>query len=123
MNAFGKCHGGGRRGAQRATAPLIAVFTTLAESHSALVVDVSSTGVRLRGDRLPKMGEGIVVTIEKVRAFGTVAWSDHGECGVEFDPPLSPNDEQTLKRLVSTTRTLPPDVKAAFDSWVLGCGR
>lgn len=118
MSTFGKCFGGGRRAAHRTTAPLLAIFTTLSKSHSAQVVDVSSSGVRLRGDELPKMGEDLVMSIEDVRAFGTVAWSDHGECGVELDPPLSADDEQALKTLVTTTRSLPPDVQGAFDSWV-----
>ena len=64
-----------------------------------------------------------MVAIEDVQAFGTVAWSKHEECGVEFDPPLSLQDEQLLKRRVSAARGLPPEVKVAFDSWVAGCGR
>ena len=123
MSVFGKCGGGGRRAAQRSSAPLIAVFTTLSESHSALVVDVSSTGARLRASHLPPMGQALMLTIEDVRAFGTVACSEHGECGIAFDPPLTLEEEQHLRWRVSTTRGLPPDVKAAFDSWVTGCGR
>jgi len=122
MNLFGKCGGGGRRSASRSTAPLIAIFTTLTGSQSALVVDVSSTGVRLRTPNLPKMGEDLLVAIEDVRAFGTVAWSEHGECGIAFDPALPFEDEQQLQSRASAARGL-PEVKAAFDSWVVGCGR
>ena len=123
MSAFGKCEGGGRRAAQRSNAPLLALITTLDGSHSALVVDVSSTGVRLRGPGLPRMGTDLNIGIEEVRAFGSVVWSEHDECGIAFDQPLSAKDEQLLKHRVSTTRGLPPEVKAAFDTWVLGCGR
>ena len=123
MTMFGKCGGGGRRSVARSSAPLVAIFTTLSGSRSAIVVDVSSTGVRLRTPHLPPMGEDLVITIEDVRAFGTVAWSEHGECGIAFDPALSFEEEQVLKLRVSTARGLPPEVKAAFDSWVVGCGR
>lgn len=123
MSIFGKSFGGGRRAAPRTDAPLIAVITTLTESHSVLVVDVSATGVRLSGTELPKMGTDLVVTIAEVRAFGTVAWSEHGECGMTFDVPLSNADVERLKLRVSTARGLPPEIKAAFDNWVIGCGR
>ena len=123
MSTFGKSGGGGRRAAHRSSAPLIAVCTTVSSSHSALVVDVSSTGARLRTSNLPDIGQELVVAVEDVRAFGTVAWSEHGECGVEFDPPLTFEEERLLKLRVSAARGLPPEVTAAFDSWVAGCGR
>lgn len=123
MSTFGKSRGGGRRAAPRATAPLIAVLTTVCGSRSASIADVSSTGVRLRSPHLPETGQELLVAIEEVQAFGTVAWSEHGECGVEFDTPLSLEDEQRLRSRVSAARSLPPEVKAAFDTWVIGCGR
>lgn len=88
-----------------------------------MVADVSSSGVRLRGSDLPRMGEELVVTMEKVQAFGTVAWSDQGECGIAFDPPLSREDEEMLQVKARLARGLPPGIRAAFDDWVLGPGR
>ena len=82
MMRFGKCQGGGRRSAARTEGPLIAVFTTLRESHSAVLADVSSTGARLRGPQLPPMGEELLLSIGVVRAFGSVIWSESEECGV-----------------------------------------
>ena len=123
MVAFGKCKGGGRRSAVRSTAPLMAVFTTCTRSRSAIVADVSSSGVRLRGPDLPKMGEDLVVAIETVQAFGSVAWSDHGECGIAFDQPLPLESEELLQSKVRLARGLPFDIRAAFDNWVLGSGR
>ena len=123
MSTFGKSRGGGRRAAARSSAPLIAVLTTVSESFSALIVDISTTGVRLRSSHLPQMSQEVMILFEEARVFGSVAWSENGECGVEFDAPLSHEDEKRLKLLVSAARDLPPEMTAAFDSWVLGCGR
>ena len=123
MGAFGKSVGGGRRCAARTSAPLMAVLTTLAGSRSAVLADVSSTGARVRGADLPIMGEDLTIKIDRVEAFGTVVWSDSGECGIVFEPPLQPSDEIYLRDLVAGARGLPPDIRAAFENWVVGAGR
>ena len=123
MSAFGKSIGGGRRSAVRASAPLIAVLTTLVGSRSAVLVDVSSTGARVRGPDLPAMGEELIVNIDSVQAFGSVVWSDSGECGIVFEPAIHADEEQYLRNLVAAARGLPPDIRAAFENWVVGAGR
>lgn len=123
MTVFGERIGGGRRSAARSAGPLIAVFTTLKQSHSAELADVSSTGARLRGPQLPDMGEELLLSIDVVRAFGSVIWSEAGECGVAFDCPLAPDEEQVLRQRVADAHGLPPDIKAAYDNWVAGCAR
>ncbi len=123
MTAFGKCMGGGRRSAARNAGPLVAVFTTMKQSHSALLADVSSTGARLRGEQLPYMGEELLLSIDAVRAFGSVIWSGDGECGIAFDCPLAPDEEQALREKIADAYGLPPDIRAAYDNWVVGCGR
>ena len=101
----------------------MAVLTTLVGSRSTVLADVSSTGARVRGPDLPAMGEDLIVNIERVQAFGTVVWSDSGECGIAFEPPLEPSDEVYLRGLVATAKGLPPDIRAAFENWVVGAGR
>lgn len=123
MNAFGKSEGGGRRSVARSAAPLTVVLTTLTSSRSAILANVSSTGARVRAQDLPKAGEDVVVSIDRVQAFGTVAWSESGECGIAFDPPLDPADASHLREMVAVSRGLPPDMRAAFDNWVAGAGR
>lgn len=123
MGAFGKCKGGGRRSAPRASAPLIAIVTTLTASHSAVLLDVSATGARLQGPDLPRLGEELFVTIEGVVAFGTVVWAKTNVRGIAFDGPLKPGDEEKLRQRVSDAHGLPPEIKAAFDDWVLGVAR
>ncbi len=123
MKMFGKSKGGGRRAAPRETTPLVAVLTSLTRSHGAVLVDVSCTGARFRGADLPKANEQLVVTIQDIRAFATVAWSEHGQCGAEFDPALQPEDVEKLREDVARTAGVEPHMKAAADAWILGAAR
>ena len=123
MNAFGKRNGGGRRSAARTVAPLVALVTTVARSHSAVLVDLSRTGARIRGDDLPATGEDLMFVVEKVRAFAKVAWSREGECGIEFDGPLPPGDVQALRQAAARSAGIRPEVKAAMEDWMLGMAR
>lgn len=117
---FGKSGGGGRRGAPREAASLMAVYTTVTKAHSALLVDVSSTGARMRAPDLPDKGDELFVTIGPVKAFGAVAWVREPEFAMAFDEPLETEDLEILNDNVRAARGLPPDVKAAIDDWVLG---
>jgi hypothetical protein len=123
MTTFGKRKGGGRRRAAREHLPLIAVFTTRSRSHPAVLVDVSSTGVRLRGDDLPGRGEDLLVTIEGVTSYGVVAWSRLGFCGIAFDSPLPAGSLQLLEQRVAKARGLSPELMAAMEDWQLGVAR
>ena len=123
MGTFGKCKGGGRRSATRTAAPLIATVTTLARSQPAVLVDVSSTGARLRGTDLPETGEELFLNVEGVIAFGTVAWMEDAERGVAFESDLAAFDETKLRQAVALARGLPPEIRAALDDWTLGVAR
>src|SRR4051794_1783069 len=111
MSAFGKSKGGGRRGSPRASAPLIAIVTTLQGSHSAELVDVSASGARLRGAGLPNIGEELFVTVDEVIGFGEIAWSNGTERGLAFDPHLTPREEQQLRSKVKTATGLPFEMR------------
>lgn len=123
MNEFGKRQGGGRRAAPREATPLFAVFSTVSRSDRALVVDVSTNGAGLRGDSLPRSGESLELSIEKVRAFGTVMWSAAGECGIAFDEPMSAPDVLMVRERVTALGGLPPQLKGALDDWMTGFAR
>ena len=120
MNAFGRCLGGGRRAAPREAASLLAVYTTVTRSHTALLVDVSSSGARLRTPNLPSEGDELFVTIGKVKAFGTVAWASSGQFAMAFDDPLGADELEMLHQNVRACFGFTPEVKAAIDDWVLG---
>ena len=123
MVGFGKCEGGGRRAAVRQTAPLIVVLSTLTKSHAAVLIDVSLTGARVRGDDLPHEGEELIIAVEGVRTFGSVHWVRDGECGIHFDDPLPPADVAALCRKAARGRGESPEARAAFEDWTLGTAR
>ena len=117
---FGKRGGGGRRGAPREAAPLLAVYTTVTQSHEVILVDVSESGARLRGPYVPEAKDELFVSIGKIKAFGRVAWVERPEFGIAFDPPLGGGDLEALREQVRIGAGLSPEVKAAIDVWVLG---
>ena len=123
MSTFGKRKGGGRRSATRSPVPLIATVKTLDGAHLSVVVDVSATGARLRGHDLPQCNEDLLITVEGISAFGTVAWADGNERGVAFDAPLNARDEQFLRQKVAQFRAMPAAIRAAFDDWSMGFAR
>jgi len=123
MSTFGKCEGGGRRSAARTPAPLIGLVTTLNETRTAVVVDVSATGARLRGKNLPSKDADFFIHVEGVVTFGTVQWEDGDDRGIVFDTPLAPADEQLLHQKVCEARGHPPEIKAALDEWSVGIAR
>jgi hypothetical protein len=120
---FGKQPGGGRRGAPREAAPLLAVYTTVTESHEVVLVDVSSTGARLRGPSLPEAGDELFVSLENLRMFGTVVRIDGHEFAVSFDRPLPLESLALLRRKVKEGAGFSPEERAAIDGWVLGVER
>lgn len=121
MVTFGKCNGGGRRSSAREAVPLVAVFTTVTRSHRAVLVDISRTGARLSGDDLPELHEDLLLSVDRLRAFGTVAWSEGREFGIVFTEPLEDHDVQSLRRKAAIGLT--PELKAALDDWTLGLAR
>jgi len=120
---FGKQGGGGRRAAPREATPLLGVFTTVSQSHEAVFVDVSTSGARLRGPYLPQAGEQLFVSVEKIRAFGTVVRVEANEFAVEFDEPLSPADLTLLRSKVKLSAGFSPEERAAIEAWILGVDR
>ena len=120
---FGKSAGGGRRNAPREATPLLAVYTTVAGSHEVVLVDVSSSGARLRGPKMPQVGEEIFVSFENIRAFGTVARSEKHEFAIAFDEPLTEEDLNILREKVKRGAGFSPEEQAAIDGWVLGVDR
>ena len=123
MNAFGKCGGGGRRCAARQAGPLTAIISTVTESRSAVLLDVSTTGARLEGDDLPHVGDELLVAVETIRAFGVIRWSQCGQVGVAFDDPLDGDEVRALRAKVFAGRGFMPGVKAAMDDWNTGFAR
>jgi hypothetical protein len=101
----------------------MATIATLSKTHSAVIVDISQTGMRLRGDQLPEQGEDGFVGFERIRTFGTVTWTTERECGIAFDGPLPANDMARLCKEAARLRGVSPEMRAALDDWTLGIAR
>ena len=125
MTAFGKCGGGGRRRASREELPLAAVIGTTKENKVAVLVGLSATGARLRASNLPRAGDAMTLKIDCVRAFGVVAWSEYGECGVEFDTPIFPFEVERLRREARSATLTSGNIeqRLALADWETGLAR
>jgi hypothetical protein len=122
MSVFGKCRGGGRRSAERVPLPLAALLTSVGRTRRAELLDISCTGIRVRGRELPAEGEDLQIKIESVRAFGTVMWVDGQQCGVAFECPLMPFEVDSLRRQASlpSFAGLAVEDRLAAEDWLVG---
>lgn len=125
MTEFGRRSGGGRRIEAREKLPLPAVVSTLRESITAEVIDLSLTGVRFKGSHLPAPGAFVSLRIDKLDAYGTVAWCTDELCGVEFDVPLSTVELNQLRREVNIASVVwrSVDERLAARDWRHGVAR
>ena len=100
MPSFGRRVDGpaGRRRAQREEVVLAGSALTLGASRSVVVTDVSPSGAKLLGRRLPQAGTDVLVTVGNVELFAKIAWLGHDECGISFESPLKPQLTDHLKR-------------------------
>lgn len=89
MHAFGKALGGGRRGAQRAQAPLLALVATVVNVHRAAIMNVSTRGAQPSAPDLPSEGQDLLFRADTVQAFGKVVWARDNQCGIELKSRLT----------------------------------
>ena len=99
MVRFGNSTVHGRRAVPRTEAPLVAILSTDSIQHHAVLVDLSRTGARLKGQSFPKEGEELTFQAEKVLAAGAVVWLDGDQCGVEFDRPIAAAEVNRVRAL------------------------
>lgn len=125
MRVFGRKFGGGRRTAAREKLPLPAVVSTIENSVVAELVDLSSTGARLKGHHLPGTGATISLRLDCVHTFGAVVWSTEMECGVLFDAELSSFELNRLRREVKVAAVVwnSVDERLAARDWRYGVAR
>lgn len=123
--AFGKRIGGGRRAAQRQRVEISATITGLESSGLAVLMDVSSTGAKLRGASLPAVGKDVLVRVGVVDVLASVAWSRGNQIGVAFDAPLSPYEmfELRAERSCTPFAELTPEQRVAASDWMTGLAR
>lgn len=121
--SFGKRKGGGRRRAERRTAPLRVLAATMAKTYEATLMDLSTSGAQLRAADLPAIGELLELTIEQVHVFGCVAWLEGNKCGIRFDEPLTPENVAVTRQKASFARGLPPELQGIHEEWTVGTVR
>ena len=122
MPLFGKRTDGvgGRRSAHREPVLLRASVFTLERSWCATVVDVSTTGARLRGCPQLERGEDLWIKVGVVDSLATVAWFEDDLCGINFDGPLSDEDVRHLRAEARNTliMRLTPEERLAAQEWM-----
>lgn len=99
MRSFGKSQATGRRSVPRADAPLAAILSATTGNYFLRLADVSRTGARLVGERLPAMGEQLTLRTGKVKVTGEVVWHQTNACAIEFETPISPSEVARLRTL------------------------
>lgn len=125
MRGFGRRVGGGRRSAMRSSLLLPGMVLGVASSKSAVVVDVSRTGARLRVSDLPPDGKDLILRMGKVERLAQVKWKRGDICGVEFDEPLTSLEFFKLEQLnnVPAPSNLDASERLAFAEWQIGLMR
>ena len=90
MPSFGRRVDGpaGRRRSKREDVVLAGSALALGASRAVMVTDVSPSGAKLLGRKLPEAGSDVLLTVGSVELFAEVAWLRHDECGISFDSPL-----------------------------------
>lgn len=122
MRTFGKSGGGGRRGAQRSPAPVLALLSTVGHDYHVALEDVSRTGARFCAPLLPSEGESVILRADRVRVFGRVMWTSDQRCGVSFDAPIAETAVKELRPDAQVTG-LSAEERSLAEQWEAGPAR
>ena len=116
---------GGHRRAVRDDAMIRVAMMTLTETVGVDLLDLSTSGAKLRGRGLPAPGEQVIVLLGRLEAFGSVVWRDEGQCGISFDVPLSENAQSVVEseRGPNSFATISRDGILAASDWHNGLAR
>jgi len=74
-----------RRRAQRARVTLPASIVTISTYQYFELVDLSGTGAKLRGSKIPELGKTALFRLDGFQALCRVVWCDDEICGVHFE--------------------------------------
>jgi PilZ domain len=96
MPSFGRFLGR-RRSVPRADATAVITLSHPRGEFPSRLMDVSRTGARVRGPKLPEQDEEVVFQGEDVRVSGQVVWSEGNQRAIEFDTPISATEVRRLK--------------------------
>ncbi len=85
-----------RRRAERSSVLLPASVVTMSAYQYLDLINISKTGAKLRGERLPNHLATALFRIGSVTVLCRVVWVANDQCGVHFEEPLS---AQMLSRI------------------------
>lgn len=116
---------GGHRRAVRDDAMIRVAMMTLTETVGVDLLDLSTSGAKLRGRDLPAPGEQVIVLLGRLEAFGSVVWRDEDQCGIRFDVSLSESAQSVVEseRGPSSLVTISRDDILAASDWHNGLAR
>ncbi len=125
MAVFGKRIGGGRRRADRTQSVLPALVTTVTGSRSAVLLDVSSTGAKVKGTDLPEAGGFVKFKVEGTEVYATVQWCDGEMCGIAFETALTAFQVDHVRREADQARFTEVSIsgRLAMQDWAVGIAR
>lgn len=83
--------GGDRRTDRRARVLLSAQLHSSSQEYRVRIRDMSTGGVRVEAEGLPRPGTAICLQRGCRVAYGVVAWAAAGSAGIAFDEPLAEN--------------------------------
>lgn len=89
---------GGRRRASREEVVLAASALSLECSRAVIVTDVSPSGAKLQGRKLPPVGTDVLLAVGRLELFGQIIWVRRDECGIGFETPIDAEVAANLKR-------------------------
>ncbi len=92
---------GERRRAKRDPLGIQVSLHSITQSRVALLLDVSTTGARVRAPDLPGVGKDVLLKIAGVELFGTVVRTAGRDAAMTFDRPIGPKELETLRAVMA----------------------
>ena len=115
----------GRRSDVRARVLLAAAAEAISGHLHVTLMEVSLTGARLMGSRLPGPGKDVMFKCAGLDLFGTVVWAEGRQCGLQFDEPISLQELVALRGVSAASERggISPDERQAAADWLNGVAR
>ena len=122
---FGKRSGGGRRQDNGVYSGLPAQLVSLSTRHRAILINISSTGARVRADSPPKKGSEVFLVVQDLEIYGRIVWKSGELCGLRFETAVRAFDVEMLRREAAgaADQRMTPQQKGGADDWRTGVAR
>lgn len=125
INTFGKRGGGGRRATERVSAGLPAQLVSLAHRHPAILIEISTTGARVRAADPPRKNSEVLLVVEHISSYSRIIWRSGEVCGLRFVDEIDLFDVELIRHKASgaSTERMTPQQKGGVDDWRSGLAR